>query len=593
MSRQFLTGIDLNKNELLNAAIQSLSTAPSSPVVGQIYFDTGAGNMRQWDGTQWLDYITAEAGGGYITSTTTDFNVSTGELSLNYSTIESTLTGDGFATTGDISTALEGYATESFVTGQGYITSSALTGYATETFVNGLIGDNTVDGTAGNTVTDRIASAISGIPANYITSVGTNLSVTTGQLDLGENVVITDATQTLSNKTIDGAIVTGTTSFRDGSNNEGLTIDVSSIGTAHLIANDDLSLRATNDIVLYPGNDAGGGHTGKAYIHWGNDATSAHPEREIATVGTAQTFDSKTLTNALLGDDLDAQSAHRIVNLLDPSSAQDAATKAYVDSVASGLNVKESVRYATVAAVDLGTWNADGSFIDGNDTWAAGDRVLLKDQAVSDENGIYVIQNDGSLARAADQLTPEKGDYVFVEEGTHAAQGYIVTAVDLLLVGVVWTQFSAAGEYAAGNGIDITSGTISVKLDSDSLSESGSGLKVNLATNGGLDNDGGLYVNTGAGLALNGSNQVVLDTSGGYGVRKFAANNTSLTASGGQVTWAVTHNLGTKDVVVRVMEATGSFEVEVDVVRTSTNVVTLSWASGDVSADNFRVVIVG
>src|SRR5690554_4982767 len=61
MAKTFLTSIDLVGNELMNATIHNLATAPASPKIGQIYFNTGSKIPMFWNGTAWTMFGHTEA----------------------------------------------------------------------------------------------------------------------------------------------------------------------------------------------------------------------------------------------------------------------------------------------------------------------------------------------------------------------------------------------------------------------------------------------------------------------------------------------------------------------------------------------------
>jgi len=170
----------------------------------------------------------------------------------------------------------------------------------------------------------------------------------------------------------------------------------------------------------------------------------------------------------------------------EPTAALHAASKSYVDSVAAGLDPKESVRVATTAAGTLATSFANGETVDGI-TLATGDRILIKTQADGSENGIYTVNASGAPTRATDfDSTTEvtAGAFTFIEEGTtNASTGFVLSTTGSITVGttaMTFTQFSSSAVITAGTGLTKSGSELAVNAAQTQITSVGtlSGLTV-------------------------------------------------------------------------------------------------------------------
>lgn len=266
-----------------------------------------------------------------------------------------------------------------------------------------------------------------------------------------------------------------------------------------------------------------------------------------------------------------------IVSLGDPVNPTDAANKYYVDSVAAGLDPKQSVAAATTGNVSLsGTGTYDGVAL------SSGARLLVKNQTTASENGIYIV-GAGAWSRAADLDSGIEfpGAFVFVEQGTTQADtGWVCTSDPPVAVGttaITWAQFSGAGSVNAGAGLTRTGNTIDVgNTTTSGLSVNADDIAIKLSTNSGMQlSTNGLSLSVDQSLNLSaGGVQVKLAPSGGLAstasgltvdgtvvARKFVRADAAPTV-GSYVT--VNHGLNSSTVTVQFDEQGGQGPIFLD-----------------------------
>ena len=138
-----------------------------------------------------------------------------------------------------------------------------------------------------------------------------------------------------------------------------------------------------------------------------------------------------------------AISGGTITGLGSPSAGSDAATKTYVDNLVTGLKTRIICRSATTANISLATDLENGDTLDGV-TLATDDKVLVKNQTTTSQNGIYVVVASGTASRDPDFDTVAElaGQLTIIKEGTTNADTMWICTTDSGTIGSATITFS-------------------------------------------------------------------------------------------------------------------------------------------------------
>ena len=234
---------------------------------------------------------------------------------------------------------------------------------------------------------------------------------------------------------------------------------------------------------------------------------------------------------------------------------------AQVSAAASGVKaIKDPVRCLFAVQTTLSgiptTGAADGL------TLAAGDRVLVTGNTTQSENRIWLVQSGAWTAptdfNASSQVEP--GTEVLVQEGT-LYTGTVwritnATAITLGTTAITWQQINKINTYTAGNGLLLT----------------GVSFAVVAVANGGI-------TVSGAGVSVD---------------RTVVPNRYATTiGDGSTITFGITHNLNTLDVMPICREISTGFILYPDYTITAVNTLTVTFGGYVPAANNIRITVIG
>ncbi len=625
MAKKFLVSLDLNKNELLNARIQNLASAPSSPVTGQAYYDTALGKFGTYNGSTW-DYMGTSAATGDVSSNTASSVDS--EIALFSGTAGKTIkraTGTGLAklTAGVLSTATSGtdYTLGTAALGTGILKNTTGTGdhtiavagdfptlnqsttgsAATLTTPRAIYGNN-FDGSAA--LNQIIASTYGGTGNGFTKFSGATTSEKTYTLPNASATILTDnAAVTVAQGGTGRA--TGTTAYA-----------LIATGTTATGAQQTLAAGATTEILVGGGASAlpvwttaqGSGAPVRATSPTLTTPNLGTPSAVVLTSGTGLPI-STGLTGAgtgvLTALAVNVGSAGAFVTYNGAGGTPSAITltngtglpESGVTNLVSDLALKAPLANptftgtVTVPTPSAGTDAANKTYVD-NAVQGLSWKQAVRVASTANITVASALTNGSTI----DGVTVATGDRVLLKDQSTASQNGIYTVV---------ASGAASRTADADSSAEIDSMTVYVEqgtANGDTVwtlttndPTIGSTSLAYAQVNGGALPSASTTVEGKVELATQAEAQAKTDTTRALtaaSVADFARKYTGTIGNGSLTDLPVTHGLGSQYVTAQVFDATSNALVECDIVLTSSTVTTFTFAVAP-TTNQFRVVITG